>query len=259
MTARARAAQSRRIVVLRWTVIVLFVAVLEVLCRTGLISRHTMIAPSDMAVALVKLLASGAVNGDIAVTLRNVGAAFVASVVGGFIAGVAIHALPRLRRVLEPLFASYYAVPTFVFYPVLLSVFGMNDMPIIVIGTLFGIVAMIVATINGLDRIPRALVKTAKVLRMSPLAAAIKVQLPAIAPHLFTGVKLAIAYAFIGVIAAEFILSDRGLGYAISYAYNNFDNRKMYALMLFIIIVVATVNAIFRGWELRLARRRGLA
>lgn len=249
----------KRVVVLRWTVIVLFVVLLEAMCRTGLINRHTMIPPSEMALALVQLVLAGTIKADATVTLRNVAAAFVASVVGGFVLGVLIHALPRLRRVLEPLFASYYAVPTFVFYPVLLAVFGMNDMPIIVIGTLFGIVAMIVATLNGLDRIPRALIKTARVLRMSPTATALKVQLPAIAPHLFTGVKLAIAYAFIGVIAAEFILSDRGLGYAISYAYNNFENRKMYALMLLIIVIVSVVNGVFRAWEMRLARRRGLA
>ncbi len=250
---------ERRITLLRWAVVALFVAALEVLCRAGAINRQTMIPPSAMAAALAHFVAAGAVTDDALVTLKNVAAAFLASVVGGFVLAVVIHALPRLRRVLDPLFASYYAVPTFVFYPVLLAVFGMNDLPIVAIGTLFGIVAMIVSTLNGLDRIPRALVKTARVLRMSPLASALKVKLPAIAPHLFTGVKLAIAYAFIGVIAAEFILSDRGLGYAISYAYNNFDNRKMYALMLLIILVVATINALFRGWEKRLARRRGLA
>ena len=58
------------------------------------------------------------------------------------------------------------------------------------------------------------------------------VHLPAAAPHLFTGVRLAVAYAFIGVIASEFILSGEGLGYAIAYSYNNFDNRTMYGLML---------------------------
>ncbi len=250
---------ARRVVLLRWTFIALFIVVLEGLCRAGVIGTQTMIPPSAMALALAKALASGAITHDALVTLQNVGAAFVASVIGGFAAGAAIHAAPRLRRVLEPLFASYYAVPTFVFYPVLLAVFGMNDLPIIAIGTLFGVVAVIVATLNGLDRIPPALRKTARVLRMSPLATVLKVQLPSIAPHLFTGVKLAIAYSFIGVIAAEFILSDRGLGYAISYAYNNFDNRRMYALMLLIILVVASVNAVFHGWERRLARRRGLA
>lgn len=258
MSARALS-RSARIALLRWGLVAGFVAALEALCRTGVIGHHTMIPPSAMAAALAGMLAAGEVTHDATVTLQNVGAAFLASVAGGFLLGVLVHAAPRLRRVLEPLFASYYAVPTFVFYPVLLAVLGMNDLPIIAIGTLFGIVAMIVATLNGLDRIPPALVKTGRVLRMSPAAAAFKLQLPAIAPQLFTGVKLAIAYSFIGVIAAEFILSDRGLGYAISYAYNNFDNRRMYALMLFIILVVASVNAFFQAWERRLARRRGLA
>ena len=37
--------------------------------------------------------------------------------------------------------------------------------------------------------------------------------------------KLALAYAFIGVIAGEFILSSGGLGYGIAYAYESFENR----------------------------------
>ncbi|HSN22357.1 MAG TPA: ABC transporter permease subunit, partial [Usitatibacter sp.] len=193
-----RLAPGRRAFLLRWSIIAAAIALLEILCRAGVIGKQTMIPPSAMAIALARLVASGEIAHDAFVTLRNVGAAFVASVAGGFVAGTAIHALPRLRRVLEPLFASYYAVPTFVFYPVLLAILGMNDLPIIAIGTLFGVVAMIVATLNGLDRIPPALRKTAKVLRMSPLATALKVQLPAIAPYLFTGVKLAIAYSFIG-------------------------------------------------------------
>jgi NitT/TauT family transport system permease protein len=39
----------------------------------------------------------------------------------------------------------------------------------------------------------------------------------------------------IGVIAGEFILSSRGIGYRIAFAYNNFDTRAMYALMLLLI------------------------
>jgi NitT/TauT family transport system permease protein len=37
-----------------------------------------------------------------------------------------------------------------------------------------------------------------------------------------------VAYSFIGVIAAEFILSGDGIGHEIAFAYNNFDNRTMY-------------------------------
>jgi len=66
-----------------------------------------------------------------------------------------------------------------------------------------------------------------------------------------------VAYSFIGVIASEFILSGGGLGYSIAYAYNNFDNRTMYALMLFILLLVGSINAVLHVWEQRLIARRG--
>ena len=125
------------------------------------------------------------------------------------------------------------------------------------IGFLFGVVAMIIATLNGFDRIPRVLLRTAAVHHMSPAATALLIKLPSAVPYLFTGIKLAIAYCFIGVIAAEFIMASSGLGYAISYAFNNFDNGTMYALMLFVIVLVTVVNALFYSYERRLLRRWG--
>jgi NitT/TauT family transport system permease protein len=92
---------------------------------------------------------------------------------------------------------------------------------------------------------------------MGPVATALRIKLPSAVPYLFTGFKLAIAYCFIGVIAAEFIMASSGLGYAIAYAFNNFDNGTMYALMLFVIVLVTTVNALFYGYERRLLRRWG--
>lgn len=241
---------------IRLVVVLGVVGSLEVACRAQIIKPITMIPPSEMLVALVALLRSGALSADIAQTLGNVLLAFACAVGGGFALGVALHAAPRLRNVVAPFLASYYAVPFFVFYPVLIVVFGMNDLPIVVIGFLFAVVAMIIATLNGLDRVPRALIKTAQIHRLGALRTALLVKLPSATPQIFTGVKLAVAYSFIGVIAAEFILASAGLGYAISYAYNNFDNRTMYALMLFIIVLVTTINMTFHYWEGALRRRR---
>ena len=177
------------------------------------------------------------------------------AVVLGFAAGSALHALPPLRAAVEPLLASYYAVPTFMFYPVLIILFGVGSGAIIAISTLLAVVAMITATLTGLDRIPPVLRRTARVLGMGPLATTLRISLPAALPYLFTGLKLAVAYAFIGVIASEFILSGAGLGYAIAYAYNNFNNRTMYGLMLLIVIVVAVVNAVLDAFDRRLQAR----
>jgi NitT/TauT family transport system permease protein len=248
----------RSAALLRLALIALLVGGVELLCRTGMISRQVLIAPSEMLGALMTLLVSGAMQDDIARTLFCVVAAFVLAVIVGFAGGVALHALPRLRRAIDPLLATYYAVPFFVFYPVLIAFFGLTPLPIIVIAFLFALVAMVINTLNGIDRIPRVLAKVARVHHMTPLQTALQLKLPAAAPHLFTGIKLAVAYSFIGVIASEFIMAASGLGYQISYAYNNFDNRRMYALMLFVLILVTAVNMAFYMWERRLMARRGL-
>ncbi len=215
-----------------------------------------MIAPTEMVGGMIELLASAKTRADIYETLSKVVFALIASVVFGFAAGVGIHAVPRLRRALDPFFATYYAVPFFVFYPVLISLLGLNQRPVIVIAFLFAVVAMVINTLNGIDRIPRVLTKVSRVHRMGWLATAARLKLPAAAPHLFTGIKLAVAYAFIGVIASEFIMATSGLGYEISYAYNNFENRKMYGLMLFVLTLVTTVNMLLFVWERRILRRR---
>ena len=96
-----------RVGVLRIVVIAAMVGALELACRTGLISHRTIIPPSEMASALATLLASGAINADIERTLGIIVVVIALSIVLGFAAGLAIHALPRLRQALDPFFATY--------------------------------------------------------------------------------------------------------------------------------------------------------
>ncbi len=233
------------------------ILLLELLCRAGVIPNFTMIPPSEMAIGLYRLLASGTLVPDLKTTLSGVAIAVAASILVGFLIGAALHSLPRLRRALDPFFASYYAVPVWAFYPLFIVLFGLNDIPKVVIGFLYAVVAMIVNTLNGLDRVPPVLRKLARTHQMSRGATVLLIILPSAAPHIFTGVKLAIAYAFIGVVGSEFILANAGIGYQISFAYNNFDNVILYSLILFIIVLVSTVNLFLYSWERSILRRRG--
>jgi NitT/TauT family transport system permease protein len=244
---------------IRIAVLAIAVGMLEIGCRTGLIDQRVVIPPSEMADALVRLLISGQANDQIVRTFGIVIAATLISVTGGFALGVVIHALPRVREALDPFFATYYAVPIFIFYPVMIVIFGLSVMPIVLMGVATAIVAMIIATLNGLDRVPRVLTKVARVHRMGAIATALRLKLPAAAPHLFTGVKLAVSYAFIGVIASEFILAPAGLGRVISDAYTDFNNRQMYALMLLLVVVATVVNMLLHVFDQRWSERRGIA
>jgi NitT/TauT family transport system permease protein len=242
---------------IRLLVVAVAIAVLELACRIGLIDHRTVIAPSEMAAALVQVLSSREIYKDLALTLGVVVIAVTLSIVIGFALGLVIHGLPRLRQALDPLFATYYAVPIFIFYPVMVAIFGLSVIPIVLIGVATAAVAMIIATLNGLDRVPRVLTKVARVHRMGTLSTALRLKLPAAAPHLFTGVKLAVSYGFIAVIASEFILAPSGLGRAIADAYGDFNNRRMYALILLVLVIATVVNTALHIWDQRWAARRG--
>ena len=245
-----------RVGLLRLLLVAGFVAALEALCQARVIPPTVLLAPSGMAAALARMLAGGAYDGAIATTLGEVAAAAVAACGLGGALGTALHAAPRLRAALDPVFGSYYAVPTFLFYPLLIVFFGIGQAAIIGIAVIMSIVVMIVATLDGLDQVPGVLRRTARIHRLGRARTALHVTLPAAMPFLFTGFKLTVAYAFIGVLASEFIMSGSGLGYAIANAYNDFDNATMYGLMLFVVIVATAVNGALQAWDQRLQARR---
>ena len=229
----------------------------EILCRIGTIPRATMIPPSEMVVALWQILESGRANADIAFTVINTLAAIAVSVVLGFWLGAALHALPRVRRVFEPLLSAYYAVPVFIFYPLLIVAFGVGRTALIAMGAMFGIVAMIVNTMIGLDRVPRVIGRTAAVMRLDPIRRLLLMRLPAAGPHLVTGIKLAVAYSVIGIVAGEFILATAGIGKRIAFGYQDFDNKTMYGMLLLLLLLVTVVNVALSRWEKRLHHRFG--
>ena len=234
------------------------VLLLEALCLAGAIDRITMPPPHRIAIDFVKLMASGKLFPEIAKSFGNVLLAFVLAYAAGIAIGTALHGFRTLRETLDPLFATYYAIPIFAFYPLFILIFGLGDGPQVLIGFLLGVVAVIVTILNGLDRVPRVLRKTALISRLGPFQTAMHVTLPFCAPYLLTAAKLALAYALIGVIGSEFIMARTGMGYEIGFAYTNFDNATMYPLILLILLVSIVLNGILTHFEKVLLARRGM-
>lgn len=248
--------RASAILLVRVGVLGALVVVLEVLCRTGVIDPLAVLPPSEMVAAMLAELASGDATEPMVQTFTTVVIAWACAVVGGTVLGAVLHAAPRARRAVDPLLASYYSVPTFVFYPLLVALLGLSMAPLVVLGVLSAGPAMMISTLAGLDSIAPVLRRVARVQRLGPVRTFVSVVLPAAMPSLFGGLKLALSYALIGVIAGEFILSGGGLGYAISFAYQSFETRAMYGLMLFVLLVAIIANAVLYTWEGRLARRR---
>jgi NitT/TauT family transport system permease protein len=227
------------------------VVALEIVCRAGWVRPTTLIPPTSMVRAMVDALSDPAIVGDFALTLAEVAAATALATALGIVAGLALHALPRLRRAFEPFVASYYALPLFALYPVFVVVFGVGARPIVATGVIYATMSVVVATLVGLDRIPAVFRKVARVQRLTPVETVTRVLVPACAPEILGGIALSVSYAFVAVIASEFLLASRGIGHAIADAYNTFHTEKMYGLVLALALVVVLINTGLRRFRSR--------
>lgn len=229
------------------------VAALELVCRAQWVRPTTLIAPTAMVAQMLRALADPATLGDFGLTLTEVAAAAVLATALGIVLGLILHALPRLRRAFEPFIASYYALPLFALYPVLVVVLGVGARPIVATGVLYAAMSVLIATLAGLDRIPPVFRKAAKVQRFGPVQTVVRVLVPACAPEIMGGIALSVGYAFVAVIASEFLLASRGIGHAIADAYNTFQTGRMYGLVLALALMVVLINAGLRRFRGRWA------
>ena len=233
------------------------VAFLELICRLGWVSSISLAPPTQIAVSAFKLILSGEIRYHAFLTFSTVAGAIFSALIVGFLMGLALHKWPLVRRFLDPFLAGYYSLPTFVFYPFFIVMFGLNRLPLMAIGFIFAVVAVALNTLSGLQRVPKVWLKTAQMMRLSKVDTIRKVIMPAAAPYLFTGLKLAIVYSFIGVIAGEFILSGAGLGFQIAFSYNSFETAKMYGYLAILLTLVGGLNLYIYGREKRIYERRG--
>ena len=247
------APNPRRVRAQQLAAVILGVVALEIVCRAGWVRPTTLIPPSEMVLAMIRALSDPATLADFGLTLTEVAAATVVAAILGVVGGLILHALPRLRRAFEPFIASYYALPLFALYPVLVVIFGVGPEPIVATGVMYAAMSVVVGTLTGLDRIPPVFRKVAKVQRFGPLRTTLRVLVPACAPEILSGIALSVGYAFVAVIASEFLLASHGVGHDIANSYNMFQTKRMYGLMLGLALLVVAINMVLSRFRSRLA------
>lgn len=246
----------RKVALTRWTLIVAASLFLEAAPRLGWVDALTLVPVSTMFRRLSRLLLTGKLNAHVISTGSSIAASFLLAVALGIPCGLILWRFPRLKRILDPYLTTYYAVPIFALYPLLISLLGMGYLPVIAIAWAWSVVAVMVNTAVGFQQVPMVYTKVARSLRLTRWYAFSRVLFPAATPQIFTGLKLAVTYSVIGVIASEFILAPKGLGWLVAYNYNNFGLADMYSAILLILLLGVLINSLVNRVESRIWRRR---
>ena len=185
-------------------------------------------------------------------TMRAFGIATVITIVGGTVIGLLLGANRLLGDAYEPMLMSLYTVPKVAFFPVILLIFGIGLSAEVAFGVIHGILPVAIFTINAVRNIRRVFIKTASALGLSPATTAMTVLLPAIAPEVFTGVRMGISLTFIGVILSEMFGSHQGIGYLLMQAIGLSNGSLIMALTVLIVGFALTLNGVLAWLNRRL-------
>lgn len=236
----------------RWAVILAAIAALELLPRAGLGDVITLIPLSEIMLELFDQLVGGELSPHLLATGGALFLSFLLAGITGVPLGYLLWRYSTIKRILDPYLTTYYAIPIFAFYPLLLAVMGFNIWPIVFISWAWAVVAVVLNTAIGFGEVPQVLVKVGQSMNLSRWQILRKIFFPASTPYIFTGLKLGMVYSLIGVIASEFILSTKGLGYLVSYNYINFQTAAMYSAILLILALAILLNWTLNSFERRL-------
>ena len=157
-------------------------------------------------------------------------------------------------EVFEPVLVAFYSIPKITLYPIILLAFGLGLPAKIAFGTIHGVVPVAIFTMGAVRNLNPILLKTARVLRLTPQELVASVLLPAALPEIFTGIRLGFSLTLIGTLLGEMFGSQRGLGYLLMTAIGLQNVQLIMAVTLLIVLFAASVSTLLIVIDHRLHR-----
>jgi len=162
-------------------------------------------------------------------TLAEIVLGFLLSVVGGVLVAVAVTYSTIVRKGVYPLIVVSQIVPKVAVAPLLVVWFGLGGTSRLVLAFLIAFFPMVINTATGLGSVDEDFVAMARACMGSRWQIFTKIRLPHALPLIFGGMKISITLAVIGVVVAEFVAAQRGIGYLIVMANGLLDTPLMMA------------------------------
>jgi NitT/TauT family transport system permease protein len=247
----------------RWAqklgLLVLLLAAWEGLSRSGLWPVHLFPGPVRVAESLGAMLVDGRLVSATLRSLGRLGRAYAISVAVGVPLGLAIARLSFFRHAVKPVVMGLQALPSICWLPLALLWFGLTDTAILFVVFMGSVLAVAIATEDGVSSIDPQLLRVASTLGVRGGRFYFGVLLPAALPGIVTGLKLGWSFAWRALLAGELLFVSGGLGQLLTMGRELMDVPQVMAVMVAIIAIGMLVDRVlFQTVELRVRRRWGL-
>ncbi|MEM2910396.1 MAG: ABC transporter permease [Nitrososphaerota archaeon] len=213
-------------------------------------------SPSRIARELYVLFFQENIFKDILVTLGEAFFGLAIGMVSGVVLGLLFAYSRLVSSTLEPFMYALNSIPRPALAPLVIFWFGIGIFSKIFLAWSIVFFVIFYNTYLGIKSIDPDVLNVMKVMNASRLQTMRIVILPSVASWIFAGLRLSVSYALIGAIIGEFVGATAGIGYQLIYAEGLLMSDRLYALVLVVGFVGATVVEMAKRIENKFLRWR---
>ena len=246
---------------LRWplgiyTTPVLILLGWEVLGATGVLPALYAPAPTDIARTGIELWNDGVLGPDLAISLQRAGLGLLLGLSVGILTGVLGGFLRRGEYLFNGLAQILNTIPLLAVLPLMIVWFGIDELTkvlLIAFGAGVPMYLNLFAAIRGVDH---RLIEMARSTGAGRWRVVSWVLLPGALPGFLVGLRFSLAYSVLGLVAAETVNADQGLGFLVTQAQTYLQTNQVFVGLVIYSILGLLADQIVRILERVLLRWR---
>lgn len=245
------------IVVLQVAALVLFLLLWEWAARTRFIDPLFIGQPTRIFAYLFHaLFVDYGLWIESAWTLSSTLTAFALASIAGIACGLLFALYPVAEKFLDPLFTALNAMPRIALAPLFLLWFGLGTPSKIALGFSLTFFIVVTNTVAGARSVDPDFMILSRMLGASKTTIFFKVTLISAVPTIFSGLRLGLIYALLGVIAGEIIAAEHGIGQLLAYLSGTFQTNGVFAVLFFLAVLGVALTKLMNILESHFLRWR---
>jgi ABC-type nitrate/sulfonate/bicarbonate transport system permease component len=201
------------------------------------------------------MILSGELFLHIYVSLERVVIGYVMGCIIGIVLGAAIGRVRVIRELADPLLEVIRPISPVALIPLAMLWFGIGEMSKYFVILYATVIIVLLNTAVGVRGAPQTRIRAARCLGASEFQVFTKMVLPSAVPFILTGMRVALGFSFMGIVAAELIGASEGIGFLIMNSRLLLNTEQLFVGLVALGVVGAIINRLFRIILARSMRR----
>jgi len=225
----------------------------EILTRLLLENELLIPPPSSVLRSFWSLLLSGQLKKHFLATLLEFAYGFSTACIIGVLLGYLMGMYKWFDEIMDPWIATLYSIPIITIVPLIIIWFGIGMLSKVIVVFKITAVAIILNTAAGVKALNPVWLELAKSLRLGAWETTYKIRLPGALPFIITGMRLGVGRALLGVVVAELMAANAGLGYLLRDSSETWDSPKLFVTVILLAVIGLVSFNLIKRLERRMA------